>query len=86
MNQVILNLWQGKGILPTINQTSYDVGNETIQKTEVLKSNLCDYNDVEILVSVQIAFKKFTPFTKCITKINETTIHDAEYLDEVMPK
>ena len=29
MNQVILNLWQGKGILPTINQTSYDVGNET---------------------------------------------------------
>ena len=26
-------------------KANYDVGNETIYNTEVLKSNLCDYND-----------------------------------------
>ena len=29
---------------------NYDVGKEIIYKTEVSKSNLCDYNDVYILV------------------------------------
>ena len=29
---------------------NYYVGKEIIYKTEVLKSNLCDYNDVYILV------------------------------------
>ena len=29
---------------------NYDVEKEIIYKTEVLKSNLCDYNDVYILV------------------------------------
>ena len=29
---------------------SYDAGNETIDNTEVLKSNLCDYKDPYILV------------------------------------
>ena len=29
---------------------NYDVGNEIIYNTEVLKSNLCDYNDAYILV------------------------------------
>ena len=31
---------------------NYDVGNEIIYNTEVLKSNLCDYNDAYILVRV----------------------------------
>ena len=45
---------------------------------EILKSNLCDYNDVYILVTdnitimehqvTQVAFKNHAPFTKCITK------------------
>ena len=30
-------------------------------------------------------FKNCAPFTKCITKIDETTIDDAEDLDLVMP-
>ena len=33
----------------------------------------------------QLAFKNCAPFTKCITKVDETTIDDAEDLDLVMP-
>ena len=72
----------------------YDVGNETIYNTEVLKSNLCDHNDAYILVrgditvtsapETPVLFKNCAPFTKCITKIDGTTIDDAEDLDLVM--
>ena len=74
---------------------NYDAGNETVFNTEVLKSNLCHYNDAYILVRgnitiighqvTQAAFKNCAPFTKCITKIDGTTIDDAEDLDIVMP-
>ena len=33
----------------------YGVGNEFIYSTEILKSNLCDYNDAYILVTGDIA-------------------------------
>ena len=33
----------------------------------------------------QVAFKNCVPFTNCITKIDGTTIDDAEDLDQVMP-
>ena len=75
--------------------TNYDVGNEIIYNTKVSKSNLCDYNDSCILVKGdiaiighqvrEVAFKNFAPFTKGITKIDGTTIDDAEDLDLVMP-
>ena len=65
-------------------KANYDVGNETIYNTEVLKSNLCDYNDAYILVSgditiighqvTQVSFKNCALFIKCITKIDGTTI------------
>ena len=74
---------------------NYGVGNEITYNTEVLKSNLCDYNDTYILVrgnistighqTTQVAFKNCASFTKCITKIDGTTIDDAEGLDLVMP-
>ena len=74
---------------------NYDIGNKIIYNTEVLKSNLCDYNDAYILVkgdvtvtavpAIQVSFKNCAPFTKCITKIDGTTIDDAEDLDLVMP-
>ena len=48
---------------------NYDLGNEIIFNTEVLKSNLCDYNDAYILVRgnitiighqvIQVAFKNW---------------------------
>ena len=75
-------------------KTNYDVGNEIICNTEVLKSNLCDYNDAYILVRVnitiighqvtQVAFKNCAPFIKCIKKIDGATIDDAEDLDIIM--
>ena len=35
--------------------------------------------------ATQIAFKNCAPFTKCMTKIDGTTIDDAEDLDLVTP-
>ena len=32
-------------------KANYDAENEIIYKTEVLKSNLCDYNDAYIIVT-----------------------------------
>ena len=74
---------------------NYAAANEITYKTEILKSNLSDYNDAYILVrsditvivapQTQVAFKNCAPFTKCVTKIDGTTIHDAENLDLVMP-
>ena len=62
--------------------------------TEVLKSNLCDYNDAYILVRgnitiirhnvTEVVFKNCGPFIKYITTIDGTTIDDAENLDLVM--
>ena len=68
-------------------KTNYDAANEITFNTEVLKSNLCDYNDAYILVrgditisgsniANEIAFKNCEPFTKCIAKIDETIIGD----------
>ena len=62
---------------------------------EVLKSNLYDYNDVYISLRgtitiighqvTQVAFKNCAPFFTCFTKIDGTTIDDAEGLYLVMP-
>ena len=54
--------------------------------TEVLESNLCDYNDAYILVKEDIA-KIGHEVTQVvfITKIDGTTIDDAEDLDLVIP-
>ena len=51
---------------------NYDVGNEITYNTEVLKYNLCDYNDAFILVKddvtvttapeTQVSFKSCAPF------------------------
>ena len=65
----------------------HNAGNEITYNKEVLKSNLCDYNDAYILVTgnitiighqeTQVALKNCAPFTKCID--------NTEYLDLVMP-
>ena len=76
-------------------KVNYDAANELTYNTEVLKSSLCDYNAAYILVigniiisgnnlATQVAFKNCAPFTKFITKIDETAIDDAENLDLVM--
>ena len=73
---------------------NYDVGSKSIYNTEGLKSNLCDYNDTFIFVKgditvtassvIPVAFKKYAPFSKCITKIDGTTTNVTAYLDLIM--
>ena len=73
---------------------NYDSENGIIYKTVILKCNLYDYNDAYILVggnitiaenvSARVAFKNCAPFTKCITKIDGTTIDHAVDFDFVM--
>ena len=76
-------------------KANYEEGNEVTYNIEVLKSNLCNYNNAYILVrgyiivtaapQTQLAFENCAPFTKCIIKIDGTTIDEAENLDLVMP-
>ena len=79
-------------------RANYDTGNEITYNTntEVLKSNLYDYNDAYIFLVrdditvtaahvTQLAFKNYAPFTKCFTKIDRATIDDVEDLDLIMP-
>ena len=65
-------------ILYGLSNANHDVVIGIIYNTEVLISNICDYNNVYILVrsditdighqSTQVAFNKCTPLNKCITK------------------
>ena len=73
---------------------NYAVGNEINNSTEVLKSNFSNNNDAYILAKgntttigdngMHVAFKNCTPFIKCITIIDGTTIDDDENLDLVI--
>ena len=75
-------------------KSNFDSTNKITYNTEILKSNLCDDNDAYILVkgditiaaapAKQVGFKNCSQFTKCITKIDGTTLDDAEDLDLVM--
>ena len=67
---------------------NYDVGNINTYNKEVLKSNLCDNKDAYILIrdnitgtaapETEVSFKHCAPLTKCITKIDGTTIDYAK--------
>ena len=90
--------------------------NEDIKfKTTMLRSNLCDYADLYILVKgtititgnagppagrteakllaarqqderdKEVTFKNCAPFTKCISRINNTDTDNAHDIDIVMP-
>ena len=68
-------------------------------KTPMLRSDLCDYNDVYIVVTGKItvtnpnnnsydktlAFKNNEPFISCVSKVNNPLIHDAYNLNFVTP-
>ena len=65
---------------------NYDLGNINTYNKEVLKSNLCDNKDAYILIrdnvtvtaapETEVSFKHCASFTKCITKIDGTTVDD----------
>ena len=84
-------------IISDQSNTKYSVGNEIIySEKKVLKSNLCDFSDANVVLVrgnttagayrvTHKAIKNCVPFTKCIIKIDETTINETEDLDLVMP-
>ena len=81
-------------------ENRYNPNKQIRFKTSMLRSDLCDYSDAYIIVKGNItvinpdndaydkklAFKNNTPFTTCISKINNTLIHNAEDLNVVMPE
>ena len=81
----------------------YSHNKEIKFKTSMLRSSLCDYSNVHILVkgnmtvnntagagaeanntNKKVKFKDCASFTNCISKINNTQIDNAEFLDIVM--
>ena len=76
-------------------KSNYDLTDEITYNREILKSYLRDDKDAYILVrgditvvaapEKQVALRNCSPFTKCITNIDETTIDHAEDLHLVMP-
>ena len=93
-HQKILNLLN-LNIVNDNSQGNYNVANEITYNREVIKSSLCDYNDVYIVVrgditvtaapETQVSFEDCAPFIKCITNNDKTIIDDAEDLDLVIP-
>ena len=60
--------------------------------TSSLEWSLCDYSDAYILVTANInvtdgdnntnvVFKNCAPFDKCRTEINETFVHDTDFIN-----
>ena len=97
MNKTILNSWQENGTMSMIIHMQIIILEIKLSIiTEVLKSNLCDYNVAYILVkdditvtaapATQVSFKHCAIFARCIKKLDWTTTDDAEYLDLVMTK
>ena len=78
---------------------NYNVNKEIRIKTSMLRSDLCHFSDVYIVVNGTItvtnpdnakrnkavAFKNNAPFINCISKINGVKIDNTEDLDVVMP-
>ena len=78
---------------------NYDVNKEIRIKTSMLRSDLCDYSNVYIVVKGTITivrpnttkrnkvviFKNNAPFINGISKINGVKIDNVEDLDLVMP-
>ena len=79
---------------------AYSPNKQIRSKRTMLRSSLCDYSDACVLVKGNISvnntaaaanntnkkviFKNCAPFTNCISKINNTQIDNAEYIDIVM--
>ena len=64
--------------------------------TQSIESSLCDYSDVYILVTgniaatpnnaaTQVVFKNCAPFKDCRTEINDTFVDYADFIDITMP-
>ena len=78
---------------------TYSTNRKIRFKTQMLRSDLGDYNDAYVVVTGKItvtnanndaydkklAFKNNAPFISCVSKVNNTLIDDAYDLDVVTP-
>ena len=78
---------------------TYNINKQIRFKTSMLRSDLCDYSDAYIIVTGKVtvtnpnndaydkilALKNNAPFIRCISKINNALIDNAEDLVVVMP-
>ena len=80
---------------------AYNDNSEIEFKTSILKSSFCDYSDAYILVGGtievpntettapnnrnNIIIKNCTPFTDCVSEINNTEIDNGKDIDIVIP-
>ena len=82
-------------MLLTVNQKSI-IHRKIKFLTSLLESSLCDYSDAYVLVTgniavvgannnTKVAFKNCSPFRECRTKMNETFVDNAEYINIAMP-
>ena len=75
-SEIVTRIWN---IVNDNSKSNYGAGNKSIYNPEVLKSNLSDYIDANILVrgdntiighqAAQVAFKNCAPFNNCMLKI-----------------
>ena len=73
----------------------YNPNNSTKFERETIKSSLCDYSDVFILVTgditvaadddTHVAFKNCSPFSTCKLEINDVFIDEANHIYIAMP-
>ena len=54
-------------------------------KGNIKVNNTADAGDAANNTDKKVIFKNYVPFTNCISKINNTQIDYAEYIDIVMP-
>ena len=54
-------------------------------KGKISVNNTAAHGAIANNINKKVIFKNCAPFTKCISKINNTQIYDAEYIDIVMP-
>ena len=82
-------------IIDSVSKGVYSHKNPIKILTSLLESNLCDYADVYILVTGNIAiegvdddtkvsFKNCSPFRKCRAEVNEIFIDEAEHINIAM--
>ena len=80
---------------------TYNINSQIKFKESMLRSSLCDYSNAYILAraiitvavlaagegnnDMQVVFKDCAPFLNSISKINNTQLDNAKYIDVVMP-
>ena len=83
-------------VIDSESKGNYSLENPIKVLTNSLESCICDYSDAHILVTgninitggnnnTKVAFKNCSPFRKCRTEINETFIHEADFINIIMP-